>query len=956
MRFFSNYMPVCQTYPSDDVATGSTYATGLKAAVNVFGNPAYIEKGFCYSATNYLPTVADTKYMVGGNFANCLTGALECYNTSIYGLTPNTTYYYRAYILSETGISYGNIYYFTTTIDDPAVVTTADVSNITATGATLNGAIVIEGNPAYTEKGFCYNMSPDPTIYMNKKEVIGEGTGSFSYQLTELSPRSKYYVRAYAIQNGNTIYGNEVDFITTAPLSDVAEVTTSAVTNIAASTATFNAIITNEGNPAYTEKGFCYDTDPNPTTSHYRQQVSGSGTGAYSYSGAYLTANTKYYVRAYLRQNGNTIYGNQVEFTTAAYTAAAEVTTSGAADITATEATLTGQISYEGIPAYTERGFCYATSPNPTTANNKSEVSGSGSGSYFYTVTGLAPNTKYYVKTYLIWNGNTVYGNEVEFTTAVLVPEIYTSQVTNITATAVTLNARISNVGVPAYTERGFCYNIDFTPTISTNKIEVSGNESGAYAYQLTGLTANTSYYVSAYVIQEGIVYYGQIRQFKTAAIPAVVTTDAVTNITYVGATFNGTVSVEGTPPYTERGFCYKTSPNPTVANNQIKVNGSGTGAYSYNNTVGLSANQTYYLRAYVYQDGVYIYGNEVEFTTGAIPVGISTNAATNITYTGATLNAAINNLGTPAYTERGFCYGTSQHPTTSNNKIAVTGSGLGAYSYNLTGLMTGTKYYVRAYAIQNGAPTYGEEISFTTAVYNIEPEMAYVIGGTVTMNDATVALADFRIGKYEVTQKLWWEVMGSWSGTAPSSAYGVGDDYPMYNVSWTDIVGTTGASYTERGVTYYADGFCYKLYQLTGKKYRLPTEAEWQYAANGGDALHNYTYSGSNTIGDVAWYNLNSSSKTHPVGTKATNLIGIYGLGDQTYDMSGNVYEWCGDWYGSSFPSGANPTGATSGTYHVYRGGGWDSSAANCTVSNRSYATPGTRNNNLGFRLVYNP
>jgi formylglycine-generating enzyme required for sulfatase activity len=240
--------------------------------------------------------------------------------------------------------------------------------------------------------------------------------------------------------------------------------------------------------------------------------------------------------------------------------------------------------------------------------------------------------------------------------------------------------------------------------------------------------------------------------------------------------------------------------------------------------------------------------------------------------------------------------------------------------------------------------------------------DMIAVPGGTFQMGSTSgdpderpvhsVTLSNFSIGKYEVTQQLWLAVMGSWPSTAPGSSYGNGNNYPAYNVSWDDIVGTSSsqAGYTVNGVTYYQNGFCYKLSSLVGSglKFCLPTEAQWEYAAKGGQQSHNYTYSGSNTIGDVAWYDGNSSSTTHAVGTKAANELGIY-------DMSGNVWEWCSDWYASSYSSGAqtNPAGASSGTYRVLRGGSWYYNAGSCRVAYRSYNSPGFRNYNLGFRLA---
>lgn len=182
----------------------------------------------------------------------------------------------------------------------------------------------------------------------------------------------------------------------------------------------------------------------------------------------------------------------------------------------------------------------------------------------------------------------------------------------------------------------------------------------------------------------------------------------------------------------------------------------------------------------------------------------------------------------------------------------------------------------------------------------------------------------NYYIGKYEVTQALWQAVMGS----NPSCFKG--DDLPVERVSWNDC-----------------QDFISKLNAMTGKRFRLPTEAEWEYAARGGKKSRGYQYGGSNTLGDVAWYGDNSGSKTHAVGTKQPNELGIY-------DMAANVEEWCQDRYGSySSSPQTNPTGAASGSNRVIRGGDWFFLAWDCRTSCRGFRAPGDRFNYLGLRLV---
>ncbi len=241
----------------------------------------------------------------------------------------------------------------------------------------------------------------------------------------------------------------------------------------------------------------------------------------------------------------------------------------------------------------------------------------------------------------------------------------------------------------------------------------------------------------------------------------------------------------------------------------------------------------------------------------------------------------------------------------------------------------------------------------FTETIKGMSFDMVYVEGGTFQMGATSeqgrdyysdeipvhsVTLSDYYIGKFEVTQGLWEKVMGTTIHeqrikAGYSSTNGVGSDYPMYYVNWEE-----------------AQEFCKKLSQLTGKTYVLPTEAQWEYAARGGVKSRGYKYSGSNTIGNVAWYSDNSSSSTHPVATKQPNELGLY-------DMSGNVWEWCSDWYGSySSESQSNPTGPSTGSNRVLRGGSWCNSARNCRVSFRNYSYPSNRSFNDGFRFVLLP
>ena len=254
-------------------------------------------------------------------------------------------------------------------------------------------------------------------------------------------------------------------------------------------------------------------------------------------------------------------------------------------------------------------------------------------------------------------------------------------------------------------------------------------------------------------------------------------------------------------------------------------------------------------------------------------------------------------------------------------------------------------------------------------------PAGTFKMGSTAGYDDekpahgVTISKGYF-MGRHEVTQQLYLAEMGQWGGPEPSSTYGEGDDYPAYYVSWYDAVvycnrrsiaedltpcyaigGETDPSKWGEVPTSRDEDWDEITCNWGANGYRLPTEAEWEYAARAGDDTTNArTWSGTKTendLGKYAWYSDNSENKTHQVGKKDPNAWGLH-------DMSGNVWEWCWDWYGNySEGSVSDPHDGSSGDFRVDRGGSWYNNADKCTVSRRSYSDPSYRNYDLGFRLV---
>ena len=295
-------------------------------------------------------------------------------------------------------------------------------------------------------------------------------------------------------------------------------------------------------------------------------------------------------------------------------------------------------------------------------------------------------------------------------------------------------------------------------------------------------------------------------------------------------------------------------------------------------------------------------------------------------------------------------------HTTGDIGNAVTTGTGKQITWYPAQdGMVTGSNYKLKLIARDNPSPTL-QPVGFIK-----------VEGGTFNNGTSNVTLSTFYLDRIEITQGEYLAVMAA----DPSNFAGADSlKLPVEQTTWFNAIEYCNRRSMQENLT---PCYSYKVGEIeygtnpnawppgwsgtasnhtnfscnwTANGYRLPTEMEWMFAARGGNSTHNYTYSGSPTIGDVAWYYDNAGSTTHPVATKNANEL-------QLFDMSGNVWEWCWDIYGA-YPSGAqtDPHGPSSGTYRVERGGGWNIYASYCTVSFRNYLSATYGNINVGFRV----
>jgi len=574
-----------------------------------YGGASVTARGVCWS-TSQNPTISDNHTTNGSGIGS--------FTSSITGLTPNTTYYVRAYATNSVGTAYGNEISFQA-LSLPTVATWS-VDVITGNSARSGGTIIDSGGNALTAIGVCWSTSQNPTISDNHTtDVIGGGADPglqlwFESSITGLSPGTSYYLRAYATNSVGTGYGDEVNFTTTGQAIVSPTVTTSSASDIAETSATVGGNITADGGATVTERGVYYSTSASPETTGTKLQI-GSGTGTFSTSLTGLSASTTYYIKAYATNSVGTAYGNELNFTTEQIIVSPTVTTNSASDITETSATVGGNVTDDGGATVTERGVYYSTSASPETTGTKLQI-GSGTGTFSTSLTGLSAGTTYYIKAYATNSIGTSYGSEVTFTT-LTTPSLTTTAISAIKENSAQSGGNVTDDGGATVTARGVCWSTSQNPTI-TDDFTTDGSGTGSFTSSLTGLTQNTTYYVRAYATNSVGTAYGDEVNFTTeqTIVSPTVTTSSASDIAETSATVGGNVTDDGGATVTERGVYYSTSSSPETTGTKLQI-GSGTGVFSTSLT-GLSAGTTYYIKAYAINSNGTSYGSEETFATNS--------------------------------------------------------------------------------------------------------------------------------------------------------------------------------------------------------------------------------------------------------------------------------------------------------------------------------------------------
>jgi hypothetical protein len=405
------------------------------------------------------------------------------------------------------------------------------------------------------------------------------------------------------------VFGCKKKITTEEAVKNLPIIKASTLTNTSATSSTIMVEISSDGGDSISARGVCWGTTANPTI-ETNKTTDGKGVGSYTSTITGLNAATTYYFKAYATNSIGTAYGSELTSITAASIPVLTIT--APVDITLTSARCYGNITDDKGSSVTSRGVCWSTSSNPTISDHKTS-DGIGRGSYASSITGLSPNSTYYVRAYATNGIGTAYSSQISFVTSKSTPVIRTALITAITATSAIGGGIIDSDGGVTITSVGVCWGTSVNPTIANSKTRDDSNNLSFFSF-LTNLAPNTTYYIRAYATNSLGTSYGLQSNFKTLPSVPEITTAPLYLLTSTSAICGGIISNDGGAAITARGVCWSKSQSPTIANTKT-VNGTGIGTYSSNLT-GLEANTLYYLRAYATNSAGTAYSTQISFIT----------------------------------------------------------------------------------------------------------------------------------------------------------------------------------------------------------------------------------------------------------------------------------------------------------------------------------------------------
>jgi len=487
-------------------------------------------------------------------------------------------------------------------------VITFPVTDLTYQSATCGGYVNGDGM-AISSRGICWSTDSTPTIN-DSISVSSNENGSFTIAITNLKPDSTYFVRAYATNSVGTGYGSTIQFKTkrasitvlTAPINDVGY-----------QSAVCGGSVTSEGT-SITACGICWSTHVTPTLAD-SITVDGHEAGSFTSVMQSLKPNSAYFVRAYATNGIDTVYGSTMTFKTKR--ASISVTTTRANTILHNSAICGGTISTSSGVTLESCGVCWSLSPFPTVEDFNTTVSPS-TNIFSAKLSPLLQNKVYYARAYGASSNELIYGDNITFKTRQIALSITAPDLSNVTTTTVSYTGVVTCDQPTAITARGVCWSTSSTPTIAKNKSS-DGIGDGSFRGTISGLTANTTYYVRTYVTDTEGTIYGDIVSFKTNAVPiAGVPTVITLSVEYYASSFSvklqGQITSQGNSSVTSYGYYCSTSPNPVESNSLSWGYDTGSASTFSISVQSITSGVKYYIRAFAKNSYGTGYGNVIEY------------------------------------------------------------------------------------------------------------------------------------------------------------------------------------------------------------------------------------------------------------------------------------------------------------------------------------------------------
>ena len=603
------------------------------------------------------------------------------------------------------------------------------------------------------------------------------------------------------------------------------------------------------------------------------------------------------------------------------------INTASVSNVTHNSAVCGGNVTDSGGLAVTARGVCWSTSRTPDVSNYLTDrtIDGTGFGSFTSNITGLLPDTTYYVRAYATNVIGTGYGPEYSFTTTSAPPTVTTTAASNITDSSVVCGGNVTNAGSSAVTARGVCWSTSQNPSLSGNHT-TNGSGTGSFTSSITGLEGGTTYYVCAYAISAIDTAYGSQITFTTTTGLPTVTTTAASSVTSTTATCGGNVTRTGGSAVTARGVCWSsTSLSPTTSGNHT-TDSSGTGSFT-SRIMGLTPGTRYFFRAYVTNASGTAYGRLMDFTTSAAPPTVTTTAASNVTDSTVVCGGNVTSAGSSAVTARGVCWSTSQNPTARGNHT-TNGSGTGSFTSIITGLTAGTTYYVRAYAISAVDTAYGSQITFTTSA--LPPTVTTTAASNITSTTATSGGNVTSTGGSAITARgVCWSTSqnptisgyhttdSSGAGSFISSITGLTPQTTYYVRAYaTNAAGTAYGNQISFTTTLPNNVFSTAAGLYV---YFSPGNLQWS-AKNGGSTATTHTVAGGGTAAGTwrfaphQWDTIGAANSN--ISSSYSGWIDLFGWGTSGYN---NKHPYMTSTTNTDYGNGANNIDATNYDWGVY-------------------------------------